>query len=381
MPVHSSAPKLLPCDGGAQLLPHRASSCESDVQSSPPAHTSWSVLGHMLLQHNWRVPIDTLAADLARSSFYKACMHTHTTSTIETFRPLANVRILSLALNLPGPAALLRCQQMGAQCTKLEPLPPPGHPSADAMHTYSPTAYAQLHAGMAVLHANLKTSEGQAIMHEQLAQTDVLLTSFRPSALEKLGLGWQALHTQYSQLNMVRIFGSTDPAEVDHAGHDLTYQAQAGLVEHGQMPPSLFADMSGALMASEAVLQAVLLRTRSGAGHCLDIGLAQAAQWLAWPRHWGMTTSDGDVGGAHAGYRVYRCLDGWVAVAALEPHFAQRLCCTVGLTQGTGSVQEMRHPATHAAIEAFMQAHTQHAIATMAVQSDIPLQLIAGDYK
>jgi crotonobetainyl-CoA:carnitine CoA-transferase CaiB-like acyl-CoA transferase len=176
---------------------------------------------------------------------------------------------------------------------------------------------------------------------------------------------------------MVRIFGSTQPAEADHAGHDLTYQAEAGLTDHGQLPASLFADMTGAVMASEAVLQVLMARARNNTGHCLDIGLAQAAQWLALPRQWQMTTAQGDVGGAHAGYRMYRCQDGWVALAALEPHFALRICQAVGLTDCNGSVQQMRTPTVHTAIETFMQRHSRSHIAAMAAQSDIPLHLIA----
>ena len=78
--------------------------------------------------------------------------------------PLRNVRVLSLALNLPGPAALMRCARMGAECTKLEPPPPPGYPSADPMGIYSPAAYATLHQGVRVVHAHLKTPEGQAAL-------------------------------------------------------------------------------------------------------------------------------------------------------------------------------------------------------------------------
>lgn len=324
-----------------------------------------------------------MAADFAACSLYKAGMqpsshtvHTHTTHTAPTLQPLQGIRILSLALNLPGPAALLRCHRMGAQCSKLEPLATASH-SADPMHAYSPAAYAQLHDGITLLQANLKTEAGQVLLHQQLAQTDVLLTSFRPSALAKLGLEWDSLHTQHPQLCMVRIFGSTQPAEADHAGHDLTYQAEAGLTDHGQLPASLFADMTGAVMASEAVLQVLMARTRSTKGHCLDIGLAQAAQWLALPRQWQMTSAQGDVGGAHAGYRMYRCQDGWVALAALEPHFALRICQAVGLTDCNGSVQQMRTPAVHTAIETFMQRHRRCHIAAIATQSDIPLHLIA----
>ena len=123
-------------------------------------------------------------------------------------QPLRNARVLSLALNLPGPAALMRCARMGAECTKLEPPPPPGHPSADPMGIYSPAAYATLHQGVRVVHAHLKTPEGQAALHAELARTDVLITSFRPSALTKLGLGWEALQAKYPRLSLVRIVGA-----------------------------------------------------------------------------------------------------------------------------------------------------------------------------
>ena len=295
--------------------------------------------------------------------------------------PLHGMRVLSLALNLPGPAALLRCHAMGASCTKLEPIAPLGAPSADLMHAYSPAAYAQLHAGITVLQANLKTPEGQQQLHDTLAQTDVLITSFRPSALHKLGLDWATLQQRHPQLCMVRIYGSTDPAESDHAGHDLPYQAQAGLTDNGQMPASLFPDMAGALMASEAVLSILLQRAQSGHGHCADIGLAQAAQWLALPRGWNMTTAQGDVGGAHAGYKLYPCADGTVALAALEPHFAQRLCLAAGVDVTDFGAQGMRHPAVHAAIEDFLADKSCAQLEAMAAQSDIPLHLNPTEYK
>lgn len=309
-------------------------------------------------------------------------MHAISTATAlaqPSFQALQGVRILSLALNLPGPAALMRCRQMGAHCTKLEPIAVPGDTSADPMRTYSTAAYAQLHEGITVLQANLKTEQGQALLQAQLAQTDVLLTSFRPAALRKLGMDWQALHQQHPRLGMVRIFGSTDPHECEHAGHDLTYQAQAGLVQNGNMPPSLLADMTGAIMASEAVMQCLLLRAQSGSGHCLDVGLAQAAHWLAMPRDWRMTTPDGDVGGAHAGYRTYRCKDGWVALAALEPHFAQRICIASGIS--INDANHMRNSSVHQAIGQWMAGHTCTEISTMAGQSDIPLQVIPAQYK
>src|SRR5688572_12305579 len=93
---------------------------------------------------------------------------------------LHGIRILSLALNLPGPAALMRCRQMGATCVKFEP------PAGDPMAHYNKAAYAELHEGVKVTVADLKAEAGQKAVHAELARTHVLLTSFRPSALQKL---------------------------------------------------------------------------------------------------------------------------------------------------------------------------------------------------
>ena len=281
-------------------------------------------------------------------------------------QPLAGVRILSLALNLPGPAALARCRSMGAECTKLEPLARPGQPSADPLGIYCPNAYAQLHAGIRVLQADLKTPAGQQTLQAELARMDVLLTSFRPTALAKLGLTWEALQARFPRLSLVRIVGSAD---ADQPGHDLTYQAQAGLLPGTEMPATLFADMGGALLASEAVLQVMLARAHNGQGQRLDIALADAAQWLALPRHWGLTLPAGNVGGAHAGYRIYPCQDGRVALAALEPHFAAALFALLALPPDT----DPHAPHTHAALALWLQSKTRDDLNALAQQHDIPL--------
>ena len=287
-----------------------------------------------------------------------------------SIQPLQGVRILSLALNLPGPAALWRCADMGADCRKLEPLAPGGGGSTDPMGLYCPSAYAQMHERVQTQQADLKTEAGQQTLHALLAETDVLLTSFRPSALTKLGLGWEALQQRYPKLSLVRVVGSSGKL-ADVPGHDLTYQAEAGLVHSTHLPPSLFADMAGALMASEAVLKAVLTSSRSGHGVFQEIGLAQAAQWLSLPWHWGLTQPDGDVGGAHAGYQIYPCADGIVAVAALEPHFAQRLCEAADLPFNHPT--DMRKPETHVGVAQFLAALSSMQLTQLAQKNDIPL--------
>ena len=243
------------------------------------------------------------------------------------------------------------------------------------MGWYNPTAYMAMHEGVRITAVDLKTDKGQKALHRELARTDVLITSFRPSALLKLGLGWKALHKQYPALSLVAIVGA--PGEgAEEPGHDLTYLAENDLVTGLDLPPTLYADMGGALMASEAVLQALRERAHTGSGVCIEVALADAADWLAQPRGWGLTTPDGDVGGNHAGYRIYPCADGRVAVAALEPHFAASLCAAAGLP-ATGDPELLRAPATHTAVAAFLRTQTRAQIDALAAEKDIPLHTLA----
>ncbi len=283
-------------------------------------------------------------------------------------RPLKGIRVLSLALNLPGPAALMRCQQMGASCVKLEP------PDGDPMVRYCKPAYTALHNGIRVTSADLKTEAGQKTLHRELAKADVLLTSFRPSALVKLGLSWKALHRQYPQLSQVAIIGSPG-AQAEAPGHDLTYLAENDLVAGLDLPATLYADMGGSLMASEAVLQAALYKATQGKSTYLEVALSGAACYLALPRNWGLTQPGAAVGGGHAGYQVYECKNGRVAVAALEPHFAARLCAAAGVTAST--TQAMLAPATQQAIATWLRGQTRRQLDQLARDKDIPLHSMA----
>ncbi len=288
--------------------------------------------------------------------------------TLQTIKPLRGIRVLSLALNLPGPAALMRCRQMGASCVKIEP------PSGDPMGHYNKPAYAQLHEGVKILVTDLKSEAGQKLLHRELVKTDVLLTSFRPSALDKLGITWKKLHKLYPALSQVAIVGA--PGErAEEPGHDLTYLADNGLVTGLELPTTLYADMGGSLMASEAVLQAVMHQRSKNKGVYLEVALSDAAGYLALPRAWGLTQPSGTVGGAHAGYRLYPCKDGRVAVAALEPHFAAALCAAAGAP--ASDIRAMLAPATHQAIAAFLLTQTRRQLDQLAVAKDIPLHTMA----
>ena len=290
--------------------------------------------------------------------------HAATTDGIGQPLALQGIRILSLALNLPGPAALMRLRDLGAQCIKVQ------SPAGDPMRNYSAPAYDQLHADVRVLCIDLKTTTGQAQLHTELSQAQVLLTSFRPSALHRLALDWPSVHSAHPHLSMVAIVGS--PGErAEEPGHDLTYLAEHGLVNGTDLPATLYADMAGALLATQAVLQAVLVQRTQGITSYHEVALSQAAAYLALPRAWGLTQPSGVVGGAHAGYCVYACADGHVAVAALEPHFAAALCqVALGLP---GNLNAMQQPETRLALATFFSQHSCQFITALAQQHDIPL--------
>lgn len=231
---------------------------------------------------------------------------------------LSDVSLLSFALNVPGPVAVARLVAEGATAVKVEP------PDGDPLVEYSPPWYASLHAGVTIVPLDLKCDAGRLALEPLLAQAGVVLTSQRPSALARLGLGPEALLTRHPHLRVVSIVGDTAAPEVP--GHDLTYQAEAGLVD-GHLPRTLLADLVGA----ERVIGAVLLACREAPGAHRSVGLRDAVDVLATPWRLGLTTPGGRFGGADPAYRLYDTSDGMVAVAALEPHFRARLYAALAL--------------------------------------------------
>src|SRR5689334_21257410 len=107
---------------------------------------------------------------------------------------LQGIKIVSLELNAPGPVAAQRLTQLGAEVTKVEP--PAGDPAGKA----APEWYKALRSGQTVLRLDLKDAAGKACLDDLLAKSDLLLTSFRPSALRRLGLDWGELHARHPRL-------------------------------------------------------------------------------------------------------------------------------------------------------------------------------------
>jgi alpha-methylacyl-CoA racemase len=242
----------------------------------------------------------------------------------ETTTLLSGIKIISLALNAPGPVAAARLTRLGAEVTKVEP------PSGDATSRAAPKWYKSLCQGQTVLRLDLKDAGGRAQLDGMLATADLLLASFRPSALQRLGLDWDSLHGRHPRLSFVGIIGYPAPHE-ERTGHDLTYQSDFGLLRPPEMPPTLFVDLAGAERAVSMALALLNKAARTGEAGCAWVSLHECARDLAEPIKAGLTSAGGLLGGGYPLYGFYQASDGWVAIAALEPHFAERLLSELGL--------------------------------------------------
>jgi alpha-methylacyl-CoA racemase len=231
---------------------------------------------------------------------------------------LSGVSLLSFALNVPGPVAVARLVAEGATAVKIEP------PGGDPLALYARAWYDDLHTGVTVVPLDLKTGDGRAALEPRLARADVVVTSQRPAALARLGLAPDALRAQHPHLRVVTIVGDTSAPDLP--GHDVTYQAEAGLLR-ADLPATFLADLAG---AADAVT-AVLLALREPAGTHRIVGLRDALAPFAAPRRHGLTGPGGRFGGADPAYGVYAAADGLIAVAALEPHFRARFYAALGL--------------------------------------------------
>lgn len=260
---------------------------------------------------------------------------------------LAGVKVLDLSQYIPGPFATLLLADMGAQVVKVEP------PQGDPMIAFEPRDpdgvspyYKAVNAGKTVVRLDLKAAEGKAAFERLLASADVLLESFRPGVLERLGFGPERLDEINPGLVHCALsgFGQTGPWRL-RAGHDITYMALAGVLAlngpaeappHMPFPP--VADHVSALVAVTAMLGALLRKGRTGQGARLDVSIYEAALHLNYQallltqRGLPVPSREGDLlNGGVACYRAYRCADGrFLAVGALEPKFWQAFCTAVG---------------------------------------------------
>jgi crotonobetainyl-CoA:carnitine CoA-transferase CaiB-like acyl-CoA transferase len=233
--------------------------------------------------------------------------------------PLAGLLVVDLTRYLPGPFASRELLRLGARVVRLEA------PGGDPLRELAPAWHDALNAGKESVEIDLKADA--AVGRELCAQADVVLESFRPGVVERLGIGPADLPERVVYCSFTG-FGTDDL----RAGHDLNYQGWAGLLADTSpaMPPVQVADLGAALRAVAQILAALLERERTGRGRHISVSLTHGAHELAAHRLGGEPLPRLLTGGL-ACYRIYATGDGrHLTVAALEPRFFRRLCELIG---------------------------------------------------
>ncbi len=254
---------------------------------------------------------------------------------------LSDLRVLDLSRLLPGPFCTLLLADLGADVIKVEdPGPgdylrqwPPLHDGAGVM-------FAALNRNKRSLVLDLKTPAGIEALLRLVESSDVVVESFRPGVMHRLGVGYAAMRERNRRIVVASIsgYGQSGPYR-DRAGHDLNYIGLAGVLaaDDPQVPTVQMGDVGGgALMAAVGILAAVHEAQRSGEGQLIDVAMLDGL--LAWQTGAIARTlaeahaGEGDIlTGAYPCYSIYACRDGHLTVAALEPKFWHALVEVLGV--------------------------------------------------
>ena len=257
--------------------------------------------------------------------------------------PLDGIRILDLTRLLPGGYATLLLADLGADVIKIEE---PG--KGDYIRWTPPivgehsSAHIALNRNKRSVTLNLKSDEGRDLFLALAEGSDVVIESFRPGVMDRLGAGYETLHARKQDLVYCAITGyGQDGPRALVAGHDNNYMGYAGALsiigEEGRRPalPGIqVGDLAGGGMAAAiAILAALVRRTATGEGEFCDISMADGAMsWLSIHAAEYFATNDVPqrelmhLSGKYPCYRVYPAADGWLTVGALEPQFWAALC-------------------------------------------------------
>ena len=310
--------------------------------------------------------------------------------------PLEGVRVLDLSRLLPGGFCSLLLSDFGADVLKVEDTKmgdyvrwaPPFYEGAE--RSAASALFLSLNRGKRSIRIDLKSEEGREVLLRAARESDVLLESFRPGVLDRLGVGYEVLREANPGLVYCAITGyGQDGPFRDRAGHDLNYLARVGvlgLTGDADGPPvqaaGQIADLGGgALMAAFGILAALRERDRTGEGQIVDVSMADGAlSWLAMvaarffadgtaPRRGGI-----ELGGSLLCYRPYRCADGWVALGALEPKFWQAWCRGVGREDLIERQFDPPGSESHAAAEAEFARRTRAEWEAFAEEHDCCLE-------
>ena len=287
--------------------------------------------------------------------------------------PLAGVTVLDLST--VGPAA--RCTRLlsdyGAQVVKVGPVP-----SADAS-PIEPQFFAYSgHRGMRRALVDLKDGDGKEAFLSLAAVADVVVESFRPGVVDRLGIGYDAVSARNPGIVYCSTSGyGQDGPHAQWAGHDVDYLAVGGYLSMSTpgvdgappLPGATVADAAaGGMQAALAITAALAGRATTGEGTYLDVSVAEGVLWLmSLPIDEQLALGTGPrpghdvLSGRYACYATYGTADGkWVAVGAIEAKFFANLCAALGCPELAGAqLDDDAQPAIRAAFAAAFATRTR----------------------
>jgi crotonobetainyl-CoA:carnitine CoA-transferase CaiB-like acyl-CoA transferase len=290
-------------------------------------------------------------------------------------QPLTGLTVLDFSTLLPGPLAALMLAEAGAEVIKIE------RPGGEGMHGFPPlwdgesAAYALLNRGKTRLTLDLKSEADRARLEPLLKRADILIEQFRPGVMDRLGLGFDAVHALNPKLIYCSIsgYGANGP-RAQEAGHDINYIGATGVLalqspEHPTVPPMLAADIAGgSFPAVINILLALRARDQSGKGSRIDIAMTDAMFTFGWYAMAlglaaGRFPTPGELmlAGSSPRYQIYPAKDGrLVACGALEQKFWDAFTRAIGLSAELAD--DRRDPAaTRAAVARLIAAKTSDA--------------------
>jgi alpha-methylacyl-CoA racemase len=310
--------------------------------------------------------------------------------------PLQDIRVLDLSRLLPGGFCSLLLADFGADVLKVEDTGMGDYirwspPFYEGAHESARSAlFLALNRNKRSIRLDLKQAGGRDALLRLVRDYDVVLESFRPGVLDRLGVGYERMREQNPRIVYCAISGyGQDGPKRDASGHDMNYLGLIGLLgltgERGGAPVQAagqIADIGGgALMAAFGIMLALRERERSGEGQLVDASMSDGAlSWLAMvaAAHFadGEVPRRGDLplAGALICYRPYECADGWVTLGALEPKFWQAWCRGVGHEELIAKQFERPGSDAHAQVSEIFKTRTREQWEEFASKHDCCLE-------
>ncbi|WP_199724838.1 CaiB/BaiF CoA transferase family protein [Noviherbaspirillum saxi] len=263
-------------------------------------------------------------------------------------KPLQGIRVLDLTRLLPGPVATMHLADMGATVIKIED-PGIGDYARTMGHVRHQVSqfFVAVNRGKQELRLDLKSDSDRAAFLELVDSADVVVESFRPGVMDKLGVGWAVLKERNPRLVMCAISGyGRDGPFAQRAGHDINYIGMAGMLEQNVGPDGVPALgnlqvgdlLGGAQAAVQGILAALVGVKCGGPGRFIDVSMtdtvfAHNIMPLVAVNNFGKPALPGCdllTGGVPC-YNIYRTSDDrFMAVGALELKFWEACCDVLG---------------------------------------------------